>query len=55
MSFDEGLSIEGRGASDELKGKEDKQGEYDCIDEKKLRVYKFDLNVVLRWLLLALI
>jgi hypothetical protein len=55
MSSDEVLLIGGRGASDELKDKEDKQGEYDCIDDIKLRVYKFDLNMVLRWLLLALI
>jgi hypothetical protein len=27
------------------KVKTDKQGEYDCIDEKKLRVYKLQLNV----------
>jgi hypothetical protein len=33
--------------------KTDKQGEYDCIDEKKLRVYKLQLYVSSRRLLLA--
>jgi hypothetical protein len=31
----------------------DKQGEYDCIDETKLRVYKLGLNMFPRRLLLA--
>jgi hypothetical protein len=53
MSLDEGLWIERRGHQMNSKVKADKQGEYDCIVETKLRVYKFDLNVSLRRLLLA--
>jgi hypothetical protein len=40
-------------ACDELDGKIDKPGEYGCIDEIKLRVYKLSLNVSSRRLLLA--
>jgi hypothetical protein len=35
------------------KVKSDKQDKYDCIDEKKLRVYKLPLDVSSRRLLLA--
>jgi hypothetical protein len=35
------------------KVKTDKQGEYDCIEEIKLRVYKLDVNVSSSRLLLA--
>jgi hypothetical protein len=53
MSSDEGLWIGRRGHRMKSKIKTDKQGEFDCIDETKLRVYKLDLNVSLRRLLLA--
>jgi hypothetical protein len=55
MFLDEGLWIKRRGCRINLKVTTDKQGEYDYIDEKKLRVYKLQLNVSFRWLLLALI
>jgi hypothetical protein len=53
MCLDEGLWIRRRGSQMNLKVKIDKQDEYDCIDETKLRVYKLDLNVSSRRLLLA--
>jgi hypothetical protein len=45
MSSNEGLWIERRGRRINSKVKTNKQGEYDYIDEMKLRVYKLDLNV----------
>jgi hypothetical protein len=53
MSSDEELWIGGRGHRMNSKVKIDKQGEYACIDEKKLRVYKIQLKVSSRRLLLA--
>jgi hypothetical protein len=51
MSSDEGLWIRRRGHQMNSRVKTDKQGEYDYIDEKKLRVYKLQLNVSPRRLL----
>jgi hypothetical protein len=45
MSSDEGLWIGRRGCWVNSKVNTDKQGKYDYIDEKKLRVYKLQLNV----------
>jgi hypothetical protein len=53
MPLDKGLWIGRRGRRMISKVKTDKQGEYDCIDEKKFRVYKLQLNVSSRRLLLA--
>jgi hypothetical protein len=43
----------GKRARMNSKVKIDKQDEYDCIGERKLRVYQLDLNVSSRRLLLA--
>jgi hypothetical protein len=53
MSLDEGLWIGRRGRQMNLKVKTGKQGESNCIEEKKLRVYKFNLKLSSCWLLLA--
>jgi hypothetical protein len=53
MSSDERLWIGRRGRQMNSMVKIEKQGKYNCIDEKKLRVYKLQLNVSSHRLLLA--